>query len=61
MLHECGTIPDPAQLKASNTKWLLFNLWSNPFFHPDHNSAAWIKQVYTSDYVLTADELPSFK
>ena len=61
MLHECGKIPDPDQLKSSNTKWLLFNLWSNPFFHEDHNSAAWIKQVYTSDYVITADELPSFK
>jgi glycosyl hydrolase family 26 len=61
MLHECGKIPDPDQLKSSNTKWLLFNLWSNPFFHADHNSAAWIKQVYTSDYVITADELPSFK
>jgi Glycosyl hydrolase family 26 len=61
VLHECGTIPDPAQLKSTNTKWLLFNLWSNPFFHPDHNSAAWIKTVYTSDYVITADELPSFK
>jgi Glycosyl hydrolase family 26 len=61
VLHECGKIPDPAQLKSSNTKWLLFNLWSNPFFHADHNSADWIKQVYTSDYVITADELPSFK
>jgi hypothetical protein len=61
MLHECGKIPDPDQLKSSNTKWLLFNLWSNPYFHADHNSAAWIKQVYTSDYVITADELPSFK
>jgi len=61
VLHECGKIPDPDQLKSSNTKWLLFNLWSNPYFHADHNSAAWIKQVYTSDYVITADELPSFK
>ena len=61
MLHECGKLPDPDQLKSSNAKWLLFNLWSNPYFHADHNSAAWIKQVYTSDYVITADELPSFK
>ena len=61
MLHECGKIPDPDQLRSSNTKWLLFNLWSNPYFHADHNSAAWIKQVCTSDYVVTADELPSFK
>ena len=39
----------------SNTKW------SNPLFHADHSSAAWIKQVYTSDDVSTAHELPSFK
>lgn len=61
MLHECGKIPEPDQLKSTGTKWLLFNLWSNPFYDSAHNSAEYLKHVYTSDYVITADELPSFK
>jgi len=46
---------------GTGSERLLFNLWSNPYFHADHNFAAWIEQVYTSDYVITADGLPSFK
>ena len=42
-------------------QWLLFNRWPNPYFYAEHNLAAWIKQVSTSHYVITADELPSFK
>ena len=42
-------------------KWLLFNLWSSPYFHAGHNFAAWIEQVDTSDCLITAGELPSFK
>ena len=60
-LHECGTIPDPVQLKSTSTKWLLFNVWASPFFNAPYNSAAYLKTVYTDPYVITRDKLPSFK
>ncbi|XXY17590.1 glycosyl hydrolase [Sorangium sp. So ce216] len=60
-LHECGSIPDPEQLRSTGTKWLLFNVWANPFFKPEHNPPDHLRAVYTSDYVITLDELPSFE
>jgi hypothetical protein len=60
-LHECGTIPDPVQLKSTATKWLLFNVWASPYFNPPNNTAAHLLEVYTNPYVITRDKLPSFK
>jgi hypothetical protein len=60
-LHECGPIPDPDQLKSSATKWLFFNVWSGEYMTPKWNTTAHVKAVYTNDYVITRDELPSFK
>jgi hypothetical protein len=60
-LHECGTIPDPVQLKSTATKWLLFNVWANPFFNAPYNTSAHLQAVYSDPYVITRDKLPSFK
>jgi hypothetical protein len=60
-LHECGTIPDPDQLKSTGTKWLFFNVWANPFFNPPNNTTAHLQAVYSNPYVITRDKLPSFK
>jgi hypothetical protein len=60
-LHECGTIPDPDQLKSTATKWLLFNVWANPYFNAPYNTAAHLQAVYSNPYVITRDKLPSFK
>ena len=60
-LHECGTIPDPDQLKSTGTKWLFFNVWANPFFTAPNNTTAHLQAVYSNPYVITRDKLPSFK
>jgi hypothetical protein len=60
-LHECGTIPDPDQLKSTGTKWLLFNVWASPFFNAPDNTTAHLQAVYSNPYVITRDKLPSFK
>jgi hypothetical protein len=60
-LHECGTIPDPDQLKSTGTKWLLFNVWANPYFNAPYNTTAHLQAVYSNSYVITRDKLPSFK
>jgi hypothetical protein len=60
-LHECGTIPDPDQLKSTGTKWLFFNVWANPYFNSPYNTTAHLQAVYSNPYVITRDKLPSFK
>jgi len=60
-LHECGTIPDPDQLKSTGTKWLFFNVWANPYFNAPYNTTAHLQSVYSNPYVITRDKLPSFK
>jgi Glycosyl hydrolase family 26 len=60
-LHENGPIPDPDQLKSTGSKWLFFNTWCDPYPSPQWNPVDHLKAVYQSDYVITRDELPSFK
>jgi Glycosyl hydrolase family 26 len=60
-LHECGSIPDPAQLQSTATKWLFFNVWASPYFNAPFNPASHLQAVYSSPYVITRDKLPSFK
>jgi hypothetical protein len=60
-LHECASIPDPDQLKSSATKWLFFNVWSGTFITPMYNSAAHLQSIYSNEYVITRDRLPSFR
>ncbi|MEU5157360.1 glycosyl hydrolase [Glycomyces sp. NPDC021274] len=56
-LHENGPIPDPARMQSTNTRWVLFNTW-----HGEHltvsNSVAHLRNVYSSSYVITRDEVP---
>jgi hypothetical protein len=57
-LHECGPIPDPAQLMSTGTKWLFFNVWTSPYYQSPSNSLSHLQSVYTSSYVITRDEMP---
>ncbi len=58
-LHENGPIPDPDKLTAEGAKWLWFMTWHTSFIDSHAiNTASYVKHVYTSDYVLTLDELP---
>ena len=58
-LHECGPIPDPAQLMSTGTKWVFFNVWTSPYYQSPSNSVAHLQSVYTSTYVITRDEMPA--
>jgi hypothetical protein len=59
-LHECGPIPDPAQLQSAGAKWVLFSVWTSPYYQSPSNSVAHLQAVYTSDYVITLDKMPGF-
>ena len=59
-LHECGPIPDPVQLQSTKTNWVLFSVWTAPYYQSPSNSVDHMKAVYTSDYVITVDEMPGF-
>ena len=58
-LHECGPIPDPAQLMSTGTKWLFFNVWTSPYYQAPSNSVSHLQSVYSSSYVITRDEMPA--
>jgi hypothetical protein len=60
-LHECGSIPDPTQLKSTGTKWLFFNVWASPYFDAPYNPTSHLQAVYSNEYVITRDQLPSFQ
>ena len=58
-LHENGSIPNPANLTQDGAKWLWFMTWHTDFVSSHAiNTADYLRQVYTSDYVITLDELP---
>ena len=57
-LHECGPIPDPTQLMSTGTKWVFFNVWTAPYYQSPSNSVSHLQAVYTSNYVITRDEMP---
>lgn len=62
-LTETNHIPDPAQLKSQGIKIMWFLPWyhSSDNYFEDANNPAYINQVYNSDYVITADEMPDLK
>jgi mannan endo-1,4-beta-mannosidase len=58
-LSETGALLDPARLERSAARWSWFNLWSGDFARAQAwNEDATKRQVYTSDFVITLDELP---
>ncbi|MEO3781401.1 glycosyl hydrolase [Micromonospora sp. B11E3] len=58
-LHENGAIPDPDQLQATNTYWVLFNTWNGRWLRT--NSPSFLRTVYGHSYVVTRDEVPNLK
>ena len=58
-LSENGTLLDPDRLAESRAGWSWFCLWSgSDYFDPSYNEASMFEAVYTSDQILTLDELP---
>ncbi|CAI4213996.1 unnamed protein product [Parascedosporium putredinis] len=55
---EVGAAPRPSLLQAYQAHWLYFCVWGDSFINNDAwNSAATLKEIYESDYVLTLDEI----
>ncbi len=61
-LHENGPMPDPALLQSSATKWVMFNTWHTSWIMDTNiNAQSFMRQVYTSPYVITRDRVPNLK
>ncbi|MCQ2464794.1 MAG: dockerin type I domain-containing protein [Oscillospiraceae bacterium] len=59
ILHENGTIPSPENLQSEGAFWSSFMTWHTEWITDSKwNTKESIKSVYTSDYVITLDELP---
>lgn len=53
---------DPEQLKLYQADWVYFVVWSGDFISGGTwNSLDFLKSVYSSDYVLTLDEIQGWK
>jgi hypothetical protein len=47
-------------LQSTKTNWVFLSVWTSPYYLPPSNSVDHLKAVYTSDYVITLDEMPGF-
>jgi mannan endo-1,4-beta-mannosidase len=58
-LSETGALLDPQELQESAARWSWFMLWSGDFATAQAwNEDSMKKKVYSSDFVITLDELP---
>ena len=56
--HECGKVPEVKRFESDGDIWSWFMIW-----HTDHiigNDPNVLSDVYSSDKVITLDELPKF-
>ncbi|KAK7720288.1 hypothetical protein SLS63_009960 [Diaporthe eres] len=59
---EIGSVMDPEQLKLYQADWVYFVVWSGDFISGGTwNTLDFLKSVYSSDYVLTLDEIQGWK
>ncbi|KAF2464192.1 mannan endo-1,4-beta-mannosidase-like protein [Lindgomyces ingoldianus] len=59
---EIGSVMDPVQLQAYQADWVYFCVWSGDYISGGSwNSLDLLKSVYSSDYVLTLDEIQGWK
>lgn len=59
---EIGSVMDPALLKAYQADWVYFCVWSGEYISGGAwNSVDLLKSVYSSDYLLTLDEIQGWK
>ena len=56
--HECGINPTLEELQK--TDWAYFMTWHTTYLI-DTNTTESLNTLYNSDYIITLDELPSFK
>ncbi|UPK45594.1 glycosyl hydrolase [Paenibacillus pabuli] len=60
-LAENGSIPDPKQMKEQGVHWSWFCTWTGEFLKGgNHNTVAYLREVYHSEDVITLDQLPKW-
>lgn len=61
-LSECGSFPSPDNLLKDQSPWLWFMPWYGKFVRSSsYNSLELWKETLNHEYVITLDEMPSFK
>ncbi len=58
-LSECDTVPSLKNLQEAAAGWLYFCPWYKNYL-TDLNDKETLKELYTSDYCITLDELPDW-
>jgi mannan endo-1,4-beta-mannosidase len=61
-LSECGSFPDPDNLKKDGARWSWFMPWYGSFVKDSkYNSLDLWKKTMAHDYVITLDEMPDLR
>lgn len=60
-VSECGNIPDPAKCFNAGNKWNWFLVWSSGTSNYRFNTQNYWKQVMSSEYTISREDMPSLK
>jgi mannan endo-1,4-beta-mannosidase len=59
-LSECGSVPDPSQMKIYGDMWSWFMPWNGDYTRSTtHNGSAWWNTFFSYSYVITRDKMPN--
>jgi len=59
-LSECGSVPDPSQMKTYGDMWSWFMPWNGDYTRSSsHNGSAWWNTFFSYSYVITRDKMPN--
>jgi mannan endo-1,4-beta-mannosidase len=59
-LSECGSVPDPSQMKIYGDVWSWFMPWNGDYTRSSlHNGSAWWSTFFSYSYVITRDKMPN--
>jgi len=61
-LSECGSVPDPTLMLQYGDTWSWFMPWNGDYTESDsHNGTTWWNKLFSYDFVVTRDKMPSLK
>ena len=61
-LSECGSVPDPGQMKDFGDMWSYFMPWNSDYTKSaSHNGPTWWNTFFSYDFVVTRDKMPNLK
>jgi len=59
-LSECGSAPNPSQMKIYGDMWSWFMPWNGDYTRSTtHNGSAWWNTFFSFSYVITRDKMPN--